>query len=165
MTMDYVLSSIECIDVAANEIITTHSINRNYERLLNNDKELEKLKDMIYDGKIKPWSEHQIYNKGDIIWYKKDNHLYILKSLKEHNTSVPTARLKNNRQFFNDSGWQDANEYSTLFQDDISVLIGRYFNSMIIEDHENNPDYHVYNEMRLSSIDDYMLKKDMSNIK
>jgi len=57
------------------------------------------------------------------------------------------------------------NEYSTFFQDDLSVAIGRYFNSMMVEDHENNVSYHRYGEMRLSNIDDFILKGDISNIK
>jgi len=87
--MDYILSSTLHMDVTSNEMITTHSINRNFERLLNNDKILDSLKRMIYDGTIEPWSNYNTYDLGDIVWYRRENKLYILKSLINENKNVP----------------------------------------------------------------------------
>lgn len=80
--MNYVVKNIENVNNSSNEVITRHTINRNFEKLLKNDIALSELANSTDSNKvgIKGWQEGMSYNLGDIVWFTEENRIFLLRS-------------------------------------------------------------------------------------
>ena len=116
----YVIENIEHVDESSNEIINRHTINRNFLKLLENDKALAALMDSpeINRNNIKAFHSGNPYVKGDLVWFKDYSDdgvpvLHILRSLVDDNTNYPTKTLLDKVESYEVSGWKDEYEYGT----------------------------------------------------
>lgn len=83
-----VLKNIDDIDVAVNEVVTSYSINRNIGKLLENDIALNELYVRVMGNlNILEYSDTRKtpYQYGDLVWYKQDSRLWLLKSIQDNN--------------------------------------------------------------------------------
>ena len=117
---EYVIENIEHIDASSNEIINRHTINRNFLKLLENDKALAMLMNSpeINKNNIKAFYNGNPYSKGDLIWFKSYSDegtpvLHILRSLVDGNTNYPTKTTIDKVESYESSGWKDEYEYGT----------------------------------------------------
>lgn len=169
----YMIENIEHVDESSNEIINRHTINRNFLKLLENDKALAVLMDSpeINRNNIKAFHSGNPYAKGDLVWFKDYSDdgvpvLHILRSLVDDNTNYPTKTLLDKVESYEVSGWKDEYEYGTTIQTSIKSYLSLIFTSQIESDHVLNSDYHPFGQ--LTESEDYddtkLLKKDLGNI-
>ncbi len=88
-----------------------HIFNRNAIKLLKNDLALHELYKKIFKKlNIKDYSSSAAYSVGDLVWYSKDNELYLLKCISPIN-SIPTIEKNAYGYVRNDilkkSGWDN----------------------------------------------------------
>lgn len=178
--MNYVVKNIENVNNSSNEVITRHTINRNFEKLLKNDIALSELANSTDSNKIgiKGWQEGMSYNLGDIVWFTEENRIFLLRSNIQNNDNRPQRTLYNKKLSFEPSGWRDMYEFGTLVNDievqDISISsdndIVKYvletFNKNIESYHVLDYSKHKYGELtdEKEQVDGKLLLKDLSNV-
>lgn len=177
---DTVLISYENMRIAVNEVINRFTVNRNIEKLIQNDQALKNLYVEIMGGLdiqgYKIQSGISNYNIDSVVWYyhEKSNTWWILRSIKDNNLNDPriaiedTAKYINGHPDFQTYGWKNENE-----KVDILGIIDKSINSLIekfIRTHENDKDKHKYgkidyvNGLDQNFISKKLLKKDVSNV-
>ena len=170
---EYVIQNIEHIDASSNEIINRHTINRNFLKLLENDKALAALMNSpeINKNNIKAFYNGNPYAKGDLIWFKDYSDdgipvLHILRSLVDGNTNYPTKTMIDKVESYENSGWKDEYEYGTAIQTTILSYINLIFSSAIESDHILAGEFHPFGQLTESA--EYnntkLLRKDLENI-
>lgn len=172
--MSYVLKNIENINNAGNEILNRHTINRNFLKLLENDKILDSLMNspIINKTGITPYLSTKIYNKNDLIWYKDFNQktnqpvLYILRSLCDNNSSKPEKTYYDKVETFEDSGWKDEYEYGSIIENSILTYLGIAFNRNIEANHILNSTYHKFGQLTEDKTydDSKLLNRNLDNL-
>lgn len=178
--MAAILTNIENIDNSANEPLTVHTLNRNFEKLLRNDEQLQKFKENLKNSrnKIAIYSENTVYDAGDVIWYRYDGDLYILQSLNNNNTNRPEKKLVGGGYSFQPSGWKDIYEFSSfadeLDKNEFSIssqspaiqAIINTFSNLIFQEHAGKITEHKFGQLtnNVDAIYKKILKTDLSNI-
>lgn len=154
-----VLKNIDNIKVSSNEYLTKYTFWRNFQKLLENDVDLNKLYDTISESiQIGMYDSGYSYRFGEIVWYlpESKDKIIILRSIIDDNKTYPEA----NKRSYIENGWEplslDVDIYST---DIISRLNGLVFQT--IKKHQD--DCHPYGVMTKDNIDDKLLRKDLSN--
>lgn len=68
---DEIIHNIEHIDIASNELMTRKSLNRNFAKLLENDKELLSYSTSVYNGlyRVMPYVYGKAYGRNDLVWF------------------------------------------------------------------------------------------------
>lgn len=169
---DYVVTNIDNVIDSSNEAITIHSVNRNFEKLLQNDINLAKLalSSNASGSGIQGYIEGVPYGKDDLVWFKdeenNESRLYVLKSLIDNNTNKPTKSLYNKIYTFEPSGWRDMYEYGSMVDNDLSSYILRIFNINLETFHNLVEKYHKFGSLTTSADydDTKLLRSDFSNI-
>ena len=168
------------IDVAANELFLRVTINRNLEKLLQNDITLAKKIEQqgtTDNFAIQFYKDTRIYNKDDIVLYyeyEADNNtidnIYILQSLSNDNATQPRYEIIDSYiKDFNKSGWKDINPLFSIYNSNTpSVDIASCLDDAILNkfylSHEMDLDYHKFGELTESNLSSKILLKDISNI-
>lgn len=131
---NYVVKNIDNVIDSSNEAITIHSVNRNFEKLLENDIALAGLAEELNKtgSGIQGYITGVPYDKGEMIWFVdyEDGtpQLHILKSLLDENKNIPAKTLKNKLYTYEPSGWKDMYEYGTMIDGDLSAYVLNMFN-------------------------------------
>lgn len=170
---NYELSTAYGMMHSTNQLVNQYVYNSSFRQLFNNDLILQKLFDEIYntnENGIQAYNSKKTYNKGEIIWFKADNHkgiptLYLLESIIDNNNNVPTLEYEDELYSFDKSGWKDRNEYNTFLNNEVSAYINQILNKHIDIFHNFDKDYHPFSTIK--NIDDASKKimlTDMSNI-
>lgn len=115
-----VLKHKDDVYVAINELITPYTVNRNIRKLLQNDRELQKLYDRILGGiSIREFQKNSItpYQYGEIVWFRdRDAKLWLLRNVIQSNGNDPQTPIDEKESYVNGNpdfqkyGWEDANE-------------------------------------------------------
>lgn len=175
-----ILTNIENIDNSANELLTRHTLNRNFEKLLRNDRQLQEYKESLKNvkNKIAIYSENTVYAVGDLIWYKYEGNLYLLQSLNNNNSNKPEKTKIEDKLGFEPSGWRDMYEIGSytdnMNEADVSLssqsptiqtIIDAYSN-LFYQKHVSDINMHKFGQ--LTTDEEYnntkLLKTDLSNI-
>ena len=171
---EYVIQNIENVDESSNELINRHTINRNFLKLLENDKALDQLmsSQTINQNGILPYFEGKVYQKNDLIWFKDENSdgepvLYILRSMIDNNSNKPIKSIIDKIESFEDSCWKDEYEYGSIIENSIKSYLSRVFNRNIEANHILKTDYHKFGQLTNSQTynDTKLLRRDLTNIK
>lgn len=164
--------NITNINVSINELINRHTLNRNFEKLLDNDKKLAKLiDDMVQSATtIKEYYPGIAYTKGIYVWYKTAYkgkvQLFLLQNLIENNSNEPTLDDDTETASFRKSGWDNKNELKSVFDNSIKEYVGKYVQTRLLANHAYNTKYHRYGTLKDDDeAQDKILLADISNIK
>ena len=115
------------IDVGPNEPMLNGVINRNTEKLLENDRSIYELyKKILSQLHIHDWSKNDTYNVGDLVWYLYDGiKLFLLKCTIPNNDQVPDISDADNvsQSRLQASGWENMNQYMTVIDYGIDALL------------------------------------------
>lgn len=156
---------------SSNEVLNYHTINKNLEKLYQNDEILSQKKAEIFSKSIKTYIKNYAYNKNDVIWFKTTSPItnktetFILKSIIYNNIHTPVAKIVENGIIsFEDSGWMDCQDYSTCIQNNISSYIEIEYSEKNAIEHQNSNKYHKYGKISPENLPNILLKKDLSNI-
>ena len=170
---EYVIQNIENVDESSNEVINRHTINRNFLKLLENDKALDQLmsSQLINQNNIIPYFKGKTYQKNDLIWFKDKNSngepmLYILRSLIDNNSNIPTKSVIDKIESFEDSCWKDEYEYGSIIENSIKSYLSYVFDRNIEANHILNAEYHKFKQLTDSQAYDNtkLLLRDLTNI-
>lgn len=160
-----IISNLTYVDVSNNEPITTHTVNRNIRKLLDNDLALNGVYSSIFgQAQIGEYIEGNTYSFNQLVWFMDDDkQLYILRSLSDGNSNKP-------RKPFTDYDWNDETEHLDIVQNGLSVLVrqhqANHFYQHEKEDIQNTAEdilYHKYGPVSQGDIDLKILKNDISN--
>lgn len=174
------LTSIETsnIDVAVDELISRHSVNRNFATLLTNDLQLAELYDAILQNLgISPYVEGRPtpYMYNDIVWFRDANDfsaLYLLRCVLDNNTHSPQEAVDSKNEYgeidFEAYGWSDQNSYLDVLNSTIRKSLQRTLRDKIAS-HIADPTLHRFGDISddPTSPDYYankMMLKDTSNV-
>ena len=108
-----------------NEIMSKYQINRNLEKLLQNDILIYKTcQNVLGSMNVKEYSESTVYQYGELVWfllrdrYGKIDSLWMLRCIENDNSKPPVAvKLQNGQLDYDkliESGWKDENKYIDL---------------------------------------------------
>lgn len=168
--MAYVLKNIENVKISSNEIFNRFTLNRNFEKLLQNDKDLERLKFDIVSGRIRPFVEGAGYEKNDLIWYicksplSGKRELFLLRSTISDNIHTPEMKIIDGQITFEDSGWLDVLDLYTILNNNFNGHIDSYIVNRLNTEHQFDSRYHRYGTLRESNLSSEILLTDISNI-
>ena len=144
MIMSVEISNIYNVNVAPNEIMMNHVINRNLIKLIDNDINLHNYYTMVlnslnisdYDSKNLP------YRIGSLVWYRKGGDLFLLKCIKQENEEPYT----NSNDEFVDSGWKNMNDnLNILSYGVVTALSGRV--DIKFSEHQESKQYHKFGKI------------------
>ena len=119
------LKNVRHVDVTDNEIMSKYQINRNLEKLLQNDILIYKTcQSVLGSMNVKEYSESTVYQYGELVWfllrdrYGKADSLWMLRCIEDNNNKPPVAvKLPNGQLDYDklgESGWKDENKYIDL---------------------------------------------------
>ena len=143
--MSVEISNIYNVNVAPNEIMMNHVINRNLIKLIDNDINLHNYYTMVlnslnisdYDSKNLP------YRIGSLVWYRKGGDLFLLKCIKQENEEPYT----NSNDEFVDSGWKNMNDnLNILSYGVVTALSGRV--DIKFSEHQESKQYHKFGKIQ-----------------
>ena len=168
------ISYVDNVDIASNELIFRTQFNRNFLKLRDNDVRLFN-QSIVTEGTFKKigfWNDTTIYSANDLVWFNEyvyddeqmewgmkkvvDVRTYLLRSLVNGNRSTPVKTVVNGLANFDDSNWRLVSEISQVWQD--STLSGSEYLSARIDaemysEHEvPSEGEHVHG--KLSSVND-----------
>ena len=172
-----IIRNIRNAAVAANEVITRFSVNRNFQKLLENDKLLSDFYKRVFDeldiGEyVDPKVSGIPYEYDDIVWFQDSNKdLWLLRCVTDDNQNSPQLAVSEANGAvpnFRKYGWEDQNEYIDIFDSNLIQQLDMYAKQQLdahlrerkshrfgrLSTDENDPDY----------IDKKVLLKDLSNI-
>ena len=158
------------VNVAQNEPMLNQTMNRSICELSFNDDQLSELKKIIFaELNISEYIFGNAYNVGDLVWYKDSNNVtYLLRCIQQGNSNVPDVSgisqqyfSKKGDELLIKSGWENQNKNLSILDYDIMNLVNENAQALI-EQHENDKQMHPFGN--LSSLNDRMLKSDLSNI-
>jgi len=153
---------------SSNEIINRHVINRNFEKLLENDKALNDLLNSpeINKSGIRAYSEGLAYDKDDLVWFTEGTELFLLRSIIANNTNHPVRSEYNKIQSFEPSGWRDEYQYGSMADGDLSSYIINVFNNNIETNHTRQVSMHKFGELTSEEAydDTKLLRNDFTNV-
>lgn len=169
------------ITVASNELFLRATINRNLEKLLENDLYLRsKIAQYGTSSEfvIQMYKETKIYNKGEVIVYPEYNeektqilNIYLLECTKDENDNEPKYETINRFvKDFSASGWKDVNPLFAIynsFEDgiNISAFLEYAISDKFHLSHEIDLSCHKYGELKTEAdLSSKLLLKDLSNI-
>lgn len=160
-----IISNLTYVDVSNNEPIVTHTINRNIEKLLQNDLALNEVFSSIFGATaVSEYIEGNTYKFNDLVWFiDDDKQLYILRSLADGNKNKP-------RKPFIDYDWNDENVYVDLVQNGLEVIIRQHQANKLLQ-HEHNAiqfedtqtKFHKYGAISEDDVDLRIMRADISN--
>ncbi len=131
-----IIDYINNIDIAYNEVVSNASINRNLEKLLENDKMLLQKADETFKSLdfVSEYVPGYSYNRGDAVFYIQHRYderkntdgvvisrvhtienIFLLKSLVDNNTNEPSYVEANGLYYFDESGWKNQNNFGSIF--------------------------------------------------
>lgn len=157
MSVGLTSDDLKHIDVAVNEYISRHTINRNIERLLHNDLQLEGIyKSVLESLAISPYSstrsEPYMYNQ--LVWYRNQHdtsELYLLRCVMDYNPYSPQvaidAKDSNGVIDFEAYGWSDQNGYLDVLNTTVRKTISRTIATSLFNQHVNDKTYHKFGEI------------------
>lgn len=156
MSIGLTSDDLKNIDVAVDEYITRHSLNRNIERLLHNDLQLEQIyRNVLESINISPYSttRSEPYMYNDLIWFRNENDfsdLYLLRSIMDYNKYSPQIAIDKKDKYgvidFESYGWSDQNGYLDVLNTTIRKSIARSIAAKLV-DHVNDDEYHRFGEI------------------
>lgn len=156
---------------SSNEVLNQFTINKNLEKLYQNDLKLSNEKEKIYSNGINSYIQNYAYKKNDIVWFKTKspitnrNEIFILRSIISDNIHIPEPKVTEKGIIsFEDSGWVDCQDFVTCVQNDLSSYIKIEYTEKIAIDHQNSEKYHKYGRISEENFPNILLKKDLSNI-
>lgn len=159
------------INVAPNEILNTYTINRNFNKLLENDIFLEEMAIKIFQSivQLNEYSSVINYQKGEYVFFKTiiddQPRVFLLQSLIDNNyNNEPKLQYDSNNNIFFGNYW--ANKFQTLIKidDEIKKYCRNYFANQLNINHINETN-HKYGELSsINDLDNKILKVDFSNI-
>lgn len=168
------------IFVSSNELFLRATINRNLEKLLENDLTLAKIIDHYGTGSefsIQIYKDTRIYVKGDIVIYPEYNkektqilNIFLLESLIDNNANTPEYEIVNSYvRDFSASGWREANPLFSIYNSmDDSLNISSFLEYAISDkfylSHETDLSYHRFGEIHEDTLSSKLLLKNLSNI-
>lgn len=154
------IENVTNVKVSPNEYLVNNTILRNLQKLIENDKNLQKIQtEVLNNTNITLYNENMIYNINDYVWFlnTQKNQVLLLKSIINNNSNKPN---KNNLSYY-DNGWQnlseDINIESTDIYNRLEREIHQYLQSHIREKHNK------YGAISNVNIDDKIMKSDWSN--
>lgn len=166
-----IIENVDNVDVTINELITNYSLNRNFIKLLDNDKKLSKvfIEKLSNVKIITKFVQNIKYKIGQYVWfqtiYNDEPMLFLLQSIIDNNDNTPVLEIIDNKISFEKTGWKDKNSFVTMFSTLVTGYIKKYIDSKLLPSHEISSEYHPYgvikNEDDLNKV---ILKKDFSNI-
>jgi hypothetical protein len=172
--LNYVIQNVENVNVSQNEIVSKHSLNRNFEKLLQNDKELVQLAMNIISSAttIKSYVKGLEYNRGNYVWFtppKNDStyslNLYLLECMYDGNANSPTRTLVDGIYTFETSGWKNKNDVASIMSENLYPAVLDLVAKKMMLYHSYMKQYHKFD--RLSSdeqAESKILLANMSNI-
>lgn len=176
--MDTVLTNLNNIDVAVNELISNMSINRNVEKLLENDKLLEQMYLSVLGAlQIDEWKSNaetnKPYNYGDLVWFKDiDGKLWLFRCIQDNNVNSPQLAIDDKNSYvyenpnFQKYGWDDQNEYIDIINMGLRSKLVRKIKNQLAK-HENDDAYHRFGKISAygteNNISSKVLLADFSN--
>lgn len=148
--MSVEISNIYNVQTAPNEILMNHVINRNFIKLIDNDKTLFNFYTNIVDSlNIVDFDEKNLpYKIGTLIWFSNGEQLYLLKCIKKDNV-YPTM---NDSDEFVDSGWKNMNDTLNILSYGIANVFGTQISS-VIDEHQKSEEYHKFGKIQNDNID------------
>lgn len=156
---------------SSNEIINQYTINKNLEILYKNDKKICDKKTNIFIKRIYDYIPNHPYEKNDVVWFKtkspltNKNCIFILRSSISNNIHIPEPKItEKNIISFEESGWEDCQDFGTYLQNGISSYIQLEFVENIAKKHQIDDNYHRYGKIDIENLPNILLKKDLSNI-
>lgn len=158
-----ILPNTDNVDVSNHEILYTHQINRNINKLIENDKKLNELFKKAYGSVIiNEYIEFKAYQIDDLIWFYDENleKLKILRCIIRNNTTKPTFIDGS----YEKSGWHDEYEKEELSSYGLDITIDKNINTRIVQ-HQNTTTYHKYGRLSKykQDVDNVLMKTDLSN--
>lgn len=168
--MAYVLDNIDNVKVSSNEVFNRFTLNRNFEKLLQNDKDLEKLKFDIVSGRIRPFVEGTSYGKNELVWYicesplSRMHELFLLRSTISDNIHTPELKIIDGQITFEDSGWLDVLDLYTLLNNNFQGHVDSYIVNRLNTEHQFDSRYHRYGKMSEENLSSEVLLADIGNI-
>ena len=168
--MEKFLEHVYDVEVGVNEIVTPETVNRNVEKLLENDAALAGAVVSAFDGM--GISEYRArpggYMYGDLVWYRRGSDLYLLKCLIDGNETPPSkAFAQGGDPDFRRYGWKDENEVLQLSALGMEAQLQRTIDGFVSE-HDADASMHPFGRVSSAESDpDYVggkfLARDMSN--
>ena len=167
------------LTVAANELFLRVTINRNLEKLIDNDIYLKRLIDSYGSGNnfsIQAYKKDYEYLKGDVVIYPEYSEdgksildVYLLESLVDKNVSVPKYEIVQDFvKDFTKSNWKELNSFFSTYHanngENISSLTKHIVSSNFNLSHETDTTLHKFGAVNENTITDKVLRKDFSNI-
>lgn len=165
------------VKVAQNEPMVNHVFNRNAKTLLENDISLYELYKKVFSQlNITDYNSSTTYQVGDLVWFRYDSDLYLLKCIINNNTTTPAIQIEDATSdhpqpsdlMLKQSGWENKNKYLTILDYGIAKLLKSKADEAY-DDHGNDISKHPYGKVSLSAdnanyIGKKLLMSDMSNI-
>ena len=91
--------------------------------------------------------------------------LYLLRSLKNNNTSFPKREIVNMIPMFDASGWKNENEFGTIYTDYFEDFTAYTLSIQLEKMHETVSEMHKFGKLSsYENLDDKVLRTDLSNI-
>lgn len=168
--VEKIVYNVNNINNSPNEILNGCTINKNFEKLYQNDLELAKVRYSLNEGRINPYLDGYSYNKDDVVWFRtispitNKSEIFVLRSILSNNIHRPVIELIEGSISFEKSGWVDCQEFATYVQNDLSNYIKDVYNERIALEHQALPQYHKYDQIQKDELSNILLLKDLSNI-
>lgn len=177
MVKSTIVKNRKNVYVAINEVITRFSINRNFEKLLENDRRLAEFYKHVFaeldiSEYIDPAVSGTAYQYDDLIWFQDQNKdLWLLRSILNDNVNSPSLAigdLLDGKPNFEKYGWQDQNEHVDLLNSDLLSQLSSDIRRRLLE-HEQDELTHRFGQLSMDpASSDYIGSKimfrDLSNI-
>lgn len=131
-----IIRNVRNVAVAANEVITRFSVNRNFKKLLDNDLALVEFYKQVFDkldiGEfVDPAVSGVPYEYDQIVWFQdKKKDLWLLRCIFDENWDSPQRAIdeaaSGKAPNFRKYGWEDQNEYVDIFDSDLVKQFDKY---------------------------------------
>lgn len=158
------------VTVAQNEPIINEVMNRSTAELDYNNIQLENIRKIIFSQmNISEYIYGNVYNVGDLIWFKDQRGItYLLRCIKQNNSTTPnTSELAGSRytkignEKLNKSGWENQNKNLTILDYDVMTLVNENAKA-VMHEHEENAKMHPFG--KIDELSDVLLHSDLSNL-
>ena len=221
-----IIKHVDDVSVSSNELNLAHVVNRNFLKLLDNDRRILELTGKVRNGlyRLLPWNRERTYQKNDFVWFvetyvppqnlTKYNEgwternvlgedvtfvglkelsrlaelaggwtdelkaqrekveqrcmtttLFLLRSLKNNNTTRPKLEHINLIPQFDVSGWHNENPFGSIYTDHFPEFLRRLLVAKMQEIHEGNPRYHKFGTLSsYAELNRKVLRTDLKNI-
>ena len=167
------MKNVRNIDVTGNEIMSKYQINRNLEKLLENDIIIyNACQSVLGSMSIKEYTESATYQYGELVWFLlkdgagKIDSLWLLRCIEDNNSKQPdVVKLKSGQLDYSrlsESGWKDENKYIDLVSAGVVNAVRQHINDMMVS--HTSSDLHRFERLNPENISEKVLMSNLSNL-